>query len=266
MKLVAMMIVHNEADRYLRPCLDSLLTFVDEVRILDDASTDDFREIDWYPDERVVVQRLSEPAFFLHEGRARQALLEWAMQGDPTHILAIDADEFISDGALLRAAMEEGNQAGVWGPVMQEVWKVDETSLSIRQDGGWKQHPVGVAFEVPVALRTNQIRNRQQQRQFRIPDRALACGRVPLLVAVRANRVGQGGAAGEILHFGWACEADRQKRYLRYVEHDGGRFHRNTHLESIMWDDSRVELTTRAWPESIPKGAVLKRASRLPFE
>ena len=34
------MILRNEADRFLRPCVESLLSFCDEVRAVDDNSTD----------------------------------------------------------------------------------------------------------------------------------------------------------------------------------------------------------------------------------
>jgi len=40
-KLTAMMQVRNEADRYLREVLNDLSEYVDEIVIVDDASTDD---------------------------------------------------------------------------------------------------------------------------------------------------------------------------------------------------------------------------------
>ena len=39
-KLVAMMLVKNEADRYLRRVIENTLEFVDEIAVLDDHSTD----------------------------------------------------------------------------------------------------------------------------------------------------------------------------------------------------------------------------------
>lgn len=251
MHFVASVIVHNEADRYLRPFFDHLLTYVDEVRVLDDGSTDDFAEEGWYDDDRIVIKRNPSSQFFTHEGSARQDLLEWTMQAKPTVVLAIDADEFVYDGQALRKAAGEPNPSGVWQLVMEEVWKADDV-LSIRQDGGWKEHPVGIVYWVPRDYATN----RHTKRNWRIPDRALACGRVPHMIG--QNRVRKEPITS-LLHFGWACEADRDARYQRYVQHDGGQFHRNTHLDSIMWPDDQVTLTARKWPKELDKATLLKR-------
>lgn len=258
MKLIAMVITHNEFDRYLVECIESLQTFCDEIRVLDDSSTDD--SLFWLGNqERVEVMQNDGPSFFAHEGHARQTLLQFAMQGQPTHILAIDADEFISDGQKLRAVMEEPAPRGVWALQMQEVWKVEKDKILIRQDGGWREHPVGIAFWVPPDVWAN----RQLRRQWRIPDRQLACGRTPVMVTHNANRSNQGVPSGtEILHFGWACESDRDARYQRYVTHDSGKFHANSHLESIMWPDERVTLSERPWPEGVDKKTLLTRCNR----
>jgi glycosyltransferase involved in cell wall biosynthesis len=252
MKFVASVIIHNEVGRFLRPFFDHLLEFVDEVRVLDDGSTDDFREIGWYDDERIAILRNDHSVFYEHEGKARQALLDWTMQGDPSVVLAIDADEFVDDGQALRKAVGRANPSGVWQLEMEEVWKADDRNLMIRQDGGWKQHPVGIVYWVPE----NYDRNRNIRRNWVIPDRALACGRVPHLIG--ANRVIIDSSAS-LLHFGWACEADRDERYQRYVTHDGGRQHAGPHLLSIMDDDSKVQLTRRKWPRGLDKDTLLER-------
>lgn len=256
MKLVAMMIVRNEVDRYLRVCLDSLLGFCDEIRILDDASEDAFREIDWLG-ERVQIQRNSEPQFFEHEGYARQALLDWTMEGNPTHILAIDADEIVGDGQALRRALEEGSATGVTKLSMTEIWGADEDYLFVRTDGDWRPRPIGIAFAVPEDWWTN----RQIRRHFRIRPEALACGRTPAWITMAGNRTTTE-AVSDILHFGWACEADRDARYQRYVVHDGGQFHKNKHLESIMWGDDRVKLARIPWWPDLDKDVLLERVNR----
>ena len=253
MKLVASLIIHNEADRYLRPCIESLLEFCDEIRAVDDNSTDGSAEL--MEDMGVRVMRNERSVFYEHEGRARQTLLEWTMEGEPTIVLSIDADEFVDDGPEFRRILEKPNASGVWSLQMQEIWKADEQRLSIRQDGGWKEHPVGVVYWVPPDRATN----RQIRRNWVIPDRALACGRVPHIVGVwgRLHKP----AIGNLLHFGWTCEADRDARYQRYVVHDGGAHHNNDHLKSIMFDDSKVELTQRKWPKGLDKATLLKRVN-----
>ena len=242
MKLIAMMVVRNEWDRYLEQCLRSLMEFCDEIRILDDGSTDEWNQmaVHAYPpewEEKVKVLWQDHSTFYAHEGITRQALLEWTMKGNPTHILAIDADEFVADGPLLRERMEEGCHTGVWKLSMTEVWKASKDSLSVRYDGAWKPRPIGIAFEVPA----DHWENRQLRRHWRMNDRALACGRTPLYTTMAGNRT-TSDPVTRILHFGWACEADRDARYQRYVEHDGGAHHASKHLISIMWGDDQVQL------------------------
>lgn len=269
LKLVASLILRNENDRFLKPCVESLQTFCDEIRAVDDNSNDGSYQT--LQNMGVEVVRNDRSMFYEHEGRARQRLLEWTMEGNPTHVLAIDADEFVADGQALRAALEaptpmptaqERRQrralpaVGVWGLQMQEIWGAGEEWLSVRQDGGWKEHPVPIVFAVPTM-------NRQTVRHWRIPDRALACGRVPTEVAARSNR-GHSPAVTQLLHFGWACESDRHERHHRYVVHDGGAHHASKHLDSIMWVDRRVLRTRRAWPESLvaAKPGLLERINR----
>jgi glycosyltransferase involved in cell wall biosynthesis len=255
MKLTAMIIAHNERQRFLEWTLPLLNEFCDEVRAVCDDSTDGTHSM--LKDFGAVVKRNDKRMFFEHEGRARQQLLEWTMEGNPTHILAIDADEVVADGTKLRKAMEQHSKWGVWSLEMEEVWKADDRLLSIRQDGGWKAHPVTIAFAVP------NMEDRRARRHFIIPDRALASGRVPLGIAVAGNR-GATASDTSVLHFGWTCERDRDERYQRYVKHDGGKFHANTHLESIMWDDTKVQLSQRKWPESMKgvKAGMLGRINR----
>jgi glycosyltransferase involved in cell wall biosynthesis len=251
-----MMVVHNEADRYLGASVRSLLEFCDNVRILDDGSDD--APLDLFlkvPEVQYLRQETS--SFYTHEGNTRQALLEWAMEANPTHILAIDADEFVADGQALRTAMEEGCATGVWKLSMEEVWKAEDDFLSIRWDGLWKPRPCGIAFAVPEDHHTN----RQNRRHWRLPDRALACGRVPVLTQMAGNRTISEPVC-PIFHFGWACEADRDARYQRYVEHDSGRHHDPKHLESIMWGDDQVELRHAPWWPALDKTALLARVNR----
>lgn len=255
MKLVAMMVVRNELDRYLRPCVEHLLEFCDEIRVLDDHSDDG--SFEWLNGiVGVHVMRTDHPSFYEHEGHTRQLLLEWTMTSVPTHILAIDADEFVCEGPAVRTRVEDIGH-GVASLTMQEVWKADEELLYIRQDGGWREHGVAVIFGVPETT----VSDRSIRRHWRINDRALACGRIPVWSQVRANR-GPNPSIGDILHMGWANEADRDARYQRYVVHDGGKHHAGSHLESIMWGDERVRITPRIWPQLDQKAEILERTQR----
>lgn len=241
-KLVASMIVHNEIGRYLDPCLDHLLEFVDEIRILDDHSTDGtLQTLLRYAetDERFRVTSSQEAPMFENEGRARNALLDWTLEGEPSHILAIDADEFVTDGLRLRELIDDSRQGEAFLLGMQEVWKIGDdgpdgfpTTLGIRVDGQWGSRRLAYLWKIPP------IRSRHAR--YRIKDAKLASGRVPAYAGATRRRVETG---VDILHFGWTNPWDRAARFARYEKHDGGRYHRSSHLESIMWGDDQVVLS-----------------------
>lgn len=252
MKLIASMIVKNEADRYLGPCLEHLLGFCDEVRIVDDGSTDDFSHVDWAADERVLVERSSTSTFFQHEGRARQRLLEFTMDGSPTHVLAIDADEFVTDGEAIRRTCSTPGRATVWLLDMLEVWNVDEDDLVIRTDGGWAPRPVPILYAVPRA---------RNPRTWAILDRPGGCGREPVAVAQQRSRARPAG--GQILHFGWTNVADRADRHARYANADSFG-HNPKHIQSIMWEDEKMTFRDQPWSAFLEpfREQILARANR----
>lgn len=238
-RLVASLIVKNEMGRYLRPNIKHLLDFCDEIRVLDDGSSDGGTEyLDGF--NRVHVAGNEGHTFFEHEGEARNALLSWTMEAEPTHILAIDADEFVADGGLLRAELEADPTSLVWPLCMMEVWEADEKGVRYRLDGGWQPHPVPILYRVPP-VRDN---------TWRIAERKLACGREPMAVR-QSYRHRAGAIPTEILHFGWANQAERQARYERYAVADGGRFHQSTHLQSILWGPDKTRLCDCPWPPGL---------------
>jgi Glycosyl transferase family 2 len=255
MKLAASLIVRNELGRYLEPCIDHLLEFCDLVVVLDDRSTDGTKE--WLLAriaggvQNLVMHSEPEVAFFSHEGQARQWLLECTLSWEPTHVLALDADELVADGRALRRFVEQEEHRDGANLNMREVWEADSDGLCIREDGGWRSHPVPALWRVPEQLDAS----------WRIADRALACGREPMAVSsmIFANQ----NPVTDLLHFGWANEQERQARYDRYAEHDRGRFHASQHLDSIMWGCDRVQLRPLGWPAGLAayKDAILERAN-----
>lgn len=242
MKLVASLVVHNEYDRYLDLCVEHLLTYCDAIAVLDDASDDGTEEYLASLSDRGATIRYSRnerSTFYEHEGRTRQRLLDLTLALGPTHILAIDADEFVAEPALVRHVCQL--TAPVWTLEMEEVWELDGDCLCVREDGGWASHPVPILWAVESLMRADDP-------QWRIADKALACGRVPVAVA-RAHRPPSSGT--EVLHFGWAREAERERRHWRYAVADGGRFHRSAHLDSILWPPDHVQLRGREWPPAL---------------
>jgi glycosyltransferase involved in cell wall biosynthesis len=238
MKVIASAIVCNESGRYLEPWLQHLLTFCDEVRLLDDGSTDSTHADAEGIGPEVKVLENDGPTFFEDESAARNRLLEWTMEGRPDYVLSIDADEFVGDTERLRALVP--NAAPVYALWMREVWKVDGARVGLRVDGLWGDRRCPVLWQAPARL---------QGSRWRIPHRKLACGREPL--GVRSQR-GFDTDVG-IYHFGWTRERDRAARADRYFVHDRGRFHADRHLQSILWPDAQVQLNWVPWPPSIPE-------------
>jgi glycosyltransferase involved in cell wall biosynthesis len=245
-KLVASLIVKNELDRYLPEVIGHLLDFCDQIVVLDDGSTD--RTGEWLDDnatgwEKVVVHHVDpEDGFFAgHEGRKRQQLLIHTLNEHPDWVLNIDADEFVTDGVAIREYANGPREVG--SLAMEEVWKVEKGGMQIRMDGGWRPHPVPCFWAARLSG--------QRGRALRIADKPLACGREPEVVRRYFGRSRPTGAS--ILHLGWANQSERRPRYERYVVADGGRFHRNSHLESIMFPDIDVTLEDRGWPKPLIK-------------
>ncbi len=236
MNLTASLVVRNELHRYLEPCVEHLLAFCDTVVVLDDASDDGTRE--WlieHPDERLIVAQQSRSTFYEHEGRTRQLLIDTTLAHAPTHVLSIDADEFISDGALLRQRLEADPDTAVWQLNIEEIWRAND-HLYVREDGGWRTHGLAVLWKAPPP-----------GIHWRILDRKLACRRVPTQVLSEMGRAKPTNV--DLLHFGWSNPSERATRYARYTRHDNGKFHASAHLRSIMWPDTRVRLRQRDWPD-----------------
>jgi glycosyltransferase involved in cell wall biosynthesis len=235
-KLVASVIAKDEMDRYLPLAIGHLLTFCDEIRVLDDGSTDGTFEWLGGLREPVLVKRNPGPAFYEYESRARQNLLQWTMQARPDFVLSIDADEFVSDPGTIRLLADQGRNP-VYTLDMEEVWSCDAQHLHIRIDGMWKSRLCPILWRAPETWTS----------QWDIPDRKLACGREPAIV--RRTKFKRSGSS--VFHFGWARRAERERRAERYFEHDKGNFHASRHLQSILWDDARVQTRPRPWPAGL---------------
>lgn len=242
-----MMVGAVERGRYLVPCVEHLLEFCDEVVLGLDGGRDVWPGA--VPSRVVMLSAPDGFGFYAHEGQARQRLLDFTLTREVTHVLSIDADEFVTDGTLLRQNLEANPTAVAWSLCMQEIWKASPDVLYVRQDGGWVEHDVPILYR-PAGLPGT----------LRMPDRALASGRTPDALRRATSRAH---TCTGILHLGWTNESERAARYQRYVDHDGGRFHAGSHLGSIMWPDVRVTLTVRSWPDGLLpyRDAILSHAS-----
>lgn len=237
MRLVASAIVHNEAHRYLAVWLEHLLSFCDDVVLLDDSSTDDTRKIAFGFDGVTVIDNTG-PSFFDNESAARNTLLDHTYRVKADYVLSIDADEFIGNTDYLRHAIEGGHP--VYAVTMREAWKVAGDQIGLRVDGLWGDRKTHMLWRHPG--------HPTKSSRWRVPNRKLACGREPL----QARRGPATDAGLSVYHFGWTRVSERQARAERYFTHDGGRFHADKHLQSILWDDDQVGINWQPWPVSIP--------------
>lgn len=245
MKIVASMVTHNELGRYLPIVVPHLLGFCDEIRVLDDLSTDGTYE--YLNDVKgVVVAKNRGPRMFLNESDVRNRLLAFTLEGEPDYVLSIDADEFVGSPNSVRMKAREGGR--VYSLAMQEVWHATGSHLHIRVDGLWGNRRCPILWRAPRTL----------SHEWLIPDRKLACGREPMVVRRTTARK----SGSDVFHFGWTNELERAERFERYVEHDKGKFHHDRHLQSIMWPAAKVQTKPAVWPAGLQsvRAAILQIA------
>jgi glycosyltransferase involved in cell wall biosynthesis len=105
-RIIANMVVRNEADKWLESVLERVMTQVDELCLTDDCSTDNTVEIARKFTDKIQV--MSEPIFATNEGALRQKSWDFLEQhvdtNDDWWVLAIDADEMLYE---TRHSLEE---------------------------------------------------------------------------------------------------------------------------------------------------------------
>ncbi|MFC1764611.1 glycosyltransferase family 2 protein [Planctomycetota bacterium] len=218
-KLIAQMIGRNEEARYVRDVLTHLSPLVDSIVYTDDASNDKTPDI--FREFGAHVYTNESARFNVHEGQLRQAawdnLGRHAQIGD--WILAIDCDEklFTTCPDKSLGGILETKKYHAIAITFYHMWN----DRQYRTDKAWAPSP--------------------QARIFRyidgcpFTDRALACGSGPEYVQyceMTGNMLPDTGLVMQ--HFGYLREPDRQAKYDRYMEIDGGRYHELSHLQSIV--------------------------------
>lgn len=216
-RLIANMVGKNEGSRFLPEVLERLSKQVDFIVFTDDASTDDTAEI--AHSYGAYVYKSDESLFAVHEGQLRnqawQNLSIHASLGD--WILAIDCDEMMYETTYKLEDLLRSPKWGVMNITFYHMWN----PTHYRVDKLWKPTPSSRLFRyVPNGS---------------IRDRKLACGAEPSYV-VDLMRAGKYFADSGLVmkHLGYVKDEDKQMKYERYTQLDGGAFHAGDHIKSII--------------------------------
>jgi glycosyltransferase involved in cell wall biosynthesis len=224
-KIIAQIVGRNEEDRFLKSVLSRLSTQVDEIVFTDDCSEDNTAKI---AADYAHVYKTSEPTFAVHEGRLRTTawsnLEKHANPGD--WIIAIDCDEMLY------------SLSNIDSPDVRTVLNSSEKDVvNVRFYHMWNE----TAYRVDKLWAPN-----NSSRIFRFisggqfADRALACGSEPTYVSEWIKRRNFWVNSGLVMqHLGYIFDQDKQKKYERYSQIDGGKYHNLSHINSIL-DESPV--------------------------
>lgn len=227
--LLAMMVVRNEANRYLRPVLERLGRLVDGIVILDDASTDETPGLCRAHPKVIRFRQLNSSLFSRNEAALRSLLWEMTVELEPAWILALDADELLEEKA--KTALPALTAQEEYELITFPVYHFWGDLRHYRVDRLWH----------PVLARTACLFRYRKNRSYHWAPRRLHCGRLP----VEAYHAPRFHAPLRLLHLGYASPQARSEKYHRYLSLDPrGRFCPLTHYQSIMARQPRLRRWT----------------------
>jgi hypothetical protein len=204
--LTLVMLVRNEANRYLATMLEQSLQFIDAAVIVDDASTDGTPEIcrrlcatAGLP---LLFHQNPEPGFH-NEVELRKQAWELALGADPEWLLFLDADEIFENRATndLRPLLADPRW-DFYSFRLYDFWDQEH----FREDRYWQAH-----FHYrPFLLRY------QPEYEYEWADQPLHCGRLP------KNAANFPGTASSLRlkHYGWSDPERRLQKYHFYLAKD----------------------------------------------
>lgn len=221
-RLIANMVVRNEADNYLPQVLERLSKQVDVICVTDDCSDDNTAQL--AASYGAIVHKMAEPTFASNEGALRQASWEFleSVIGDDHDwfVLAIDADEELYETQYTLRDLAEQSMFDVINIDFYHMW--NETQFRI--DKAWRPHGSSRMFR----YLSNGV---FQQRQ-------LACGSEPTYVQTLIKAGKYLPSSGlRMKHLSYIRDEDKKSKFERYMKLDGGAFHANAHILSIMDED-----------------------------
>ncbi|MGR6546401.1 glycosyltransferase [Paenibacillus tundrae] len=224
-KLTAMLQVRNERGRYLEEVLHNLSDFVDEIVIVDDASTDGTPDIcRSYP--KVVRLEVLEQPLFAQEWRLRNVLWQAAVSTSPDWLLSVDADELYGTKAKQTVRELINQEHADW--VAFRFYDMWGGRTHYREDELWNLHQRHTASLVRYIPEYPYFYPQQNHHVPRLP---LSCMVLP---GIHTEL--------KVQHLGWAGSLeDRVRKYLRYKRIDpDGQWGSLEHYESILDPEPRL--------------------------
>jgi len=222
-RLHAILVARNEADRYLDAVLAQLPT--DSIHLYDDDSNDDTVAIARHRGALVTRKRTGVPSFTENEGAFRQ--MAWNAFEDQLcpeagdWVLSVDCDEFLT-ATDIPTALDDAiaGADATWTQAVNlripEVFELRADGPYVRIDGYWN------TLSAPRLFR--------YRAGGKFTRKAMGCGSEPEYVR-QGHAVDSGGLA--LVHYGYATSADRRTKYDRYMA-VGDHGHNPAHITSIL--------------------------------
>lgn len=234
MRPYGMMIVKNEASRYLESVLSWHQPHMPVWFIVDDGSSDNTKDVCYQFTDQVITRPDDVPSFLEDEAAFRQ--WAWLQAGrhlelnDGDWLFSLDADEFYvpREGLESVCANAESIGAAAVRFRMPEIWEADGSELFMRTDGYWN--------------RNKNIRLVKYVRGAQFRTGKMGGGSVPKSYEKYATVLDSNDS---ILHFGYMQPSDRYEKFERYNANKN--VHSSTHIESIP-----IRPTLQSWTGVCP--------------
>ena len=226
-KLTLVMLVRNEADRYLPIMLQQIVPIIDEAVIVDDASTDNTPEL--YKD---ILTKAAKPfrivqntkTGFDDEVNLRKQAWDLAVADNPDWMLFLDADEIFEEKAEteLRLLLDDPRW-DFYAFRLYDFWDASH----YRDDPNWQAHN----FYRPFLVRY------QFNFDYQWCNQPLHCGRLPVNINALPGTISK----LRIKHLGWSSPEDRKRKYDFYMTRDpGGNYGSLKQYRSILDPDPNL--------------------------
>ncbi|NGX34272.1 MAG: hypothetical protein K1060chlam1_00623 [Candidatus Anoxychlamydiales bacterium] len=203
-RITLSMVIHNEANRYLRKVLEKAKEYITDAVIIDDASTDDSAEIcldilKGIPLHLIINSKIK----FSHEVNLRKQQWEETIKTNPDWIINLDADEVFEDN--FKDKIHDIINSKDFDAIAFRIYDFwDENHY--RDDQYW----LGSHYYYIQLIRY-------------IPDieyywleKPQHCGRFPQNIHQFKKHLSD----LRMKHYGWAKYEDRLEKYQRYQKYD----------------------------------------------